>query len=65
VVERWDTYVRSKAVNDKVAWYTKITKEGDDIIADDFSGDAPATGRRNGFYQGLRDLCDMAGGRRT
>lgn len=57
----WDTFIRSRVDNDRVAWYTRLTSDGMDIISDDLAGNAPLTGRRGSFYQGLQDLCKLAG----
>ncbi len=61
VVRKWDTFVRSRAVNLNVAWYTRLSWDGLDILSDDLVGNAPVTGRRSGFYEGLKELCKLAG----
>ena len=61
VVREWDTFVRSRADSPQVAWYTSLSRDGMDILPADHVGNAPLTGRRSGFYQGLKEICAMAG----
>jgi integrase len=60
-IEEWDAYIRPRVSSDKVAWYTVLNHDGLDINCDDVVTDRAVSGRRNAFYQGLRNLCDMAG----
>lgn len=57
----WDTYIRPRVMSDKVAWYTVLNHDGIDIKDDDIVTDRPSSGRRSAFYQGLKELCEMAG----
>lgn len=60
-VKEWDDYVRSVAVSDRVAWYTKISPDGFKLVTDDMVTDRPPSGRRSAMYEGLRELCAMVG----
>lgn len=59
-VEEWDAFVRARAINGQVAWYTRLSWDGFDIMYDDVVTSRPASGRRSALYQGLHDLCELA-----
>jgi integrase len=61
VIKKWDTFVRSRANNIQTAWYTRLTPNGMDIVADDLVSPSIVAARRDTFFQGLRKLCDLAG----
>jgi integrase len=60
-VDEWDAFVRAHIKDPRVAWYTSLTHDGLGLRPDDIVGQHKFTGRRSAFYQGLQELCEIAG----
>lgn len=61
VVKEWDTFVKSRAKSESVAWYASMDNLGTNIVQNDVVQNVSVAGRRAAMYQGMRELCEIVG----
>lgn len=60
-MQEWDDYVRPLAQSGDVAWYAALDTLGLHIRSDDYVKLISVEGRRSAMYEGMKELCAIAG----